>query len=703
MQCYTELTPPTAVTHVESLALIGPKCHNLVVAKYSQLQIFELKAVTTKGSSNADQPSKRALKGIADTSFPSDDITVRRLEHTSKLNHIAEYMLHGTITSLKRIKLIDTTSGGDALLISTKDAKASLVEWDPESFALRTISVHFYEGDELRRSPWCPDLSHCQSYLTVDPSSRCAALKFGERSLAIIPFRQPGDDIGESEYDSDAIEDDKTKSKEGLGLNGHDEVTQSPYGSSFVLPLTALDPKIMHLVDISFLYEFREPTFGIISSSIAPSASLLRDRKDPLTYAVFTLDLDQRASTTLLSISGLPYDIFRIISLPAPVGGSLLLGFNEIIHVDQAGKTIGVAVNEFAPLCSNFPLNDRCELNLKLEGCVVEQLETGNGDLLLVISTGQLFVISFQLDGRTVSAFNIHKVAEDCGGMVFSGSASCATSLGRGKVFIGSEFSDSILIGFTQRSAQINRKRSRADMLRELGDISADEDDFEDFDDDIYSTDQLTNGVSRQASTEPQLPSSYYFRVHDTLENLAPLQNIAIIAPSATGTDENNDQSHEDAKGLHLIGSCGKSTACRLLGVNQSFNPTFVYQFSVAGAQAIWSVYAKKPIPNDVPNMEPSDNSEAATAANLNYDQLLFVSRTSEASHEESIVYDVLPDNIKEKLDTEFESEAGATIDVGTLNGDTRIVQILKSEIRSYDLGKSFNRYFYQPLSSVIT
>ena len=694
MQCYTELTPPTAVTHVESLALLGTNCNNLVVAKYSQLQIFELKATVTAVSSNADKLSNNALRGEADTSFLGDDTTVQRTEYTSKLSHIAEYTLHGTITSLKKIKLVDTKSGGDALLVSTKDAKASLVEWDPETSTLRTISVHYYEGDEVHRSPWSPNLSHCQSYLTVDPSSRCAALKFGQRNLAIIPFRQPGDDIGVGEYDSDASEDVKSKPQKDLKLSGHTEVAQSPYNSSFVLPLTALDPNITYLVDISFLYEYREPTFGIVSSSIAPSAPLMRDRKDTVTYAVFTLDLDQRASTTLLSISGLPYDIFRIVSLPSPVGGSLLIGFNEIIHVDQAGKTIGVAVNEFAPQCSDFAMTDRCELSLKLEGCIVEQLGTNNGDVLLITSIGQLLIIDFKLDGRTVSAFSIHKVTVDRGGMVFPAAASCATILGRGKLFVGSEHSDSALIGFTQRSTQISRKRSRADVLMELGDISADEEDFEDLEDDIYSANQLTNGIGGQASIESQSPSTYHFRIHDILENLAPLQNVTTTMRHIIGANDIHNQLEDEVNEFKLIGSCGKKNACSLLNINQSFKPNFIHHFSLAGAQAVWSVHAKKPMPKDIPKAEPGKDAEAAVAADLDYDQLLFVARISKSGHEESAVYDILPDDIKERHGTEFESEAGATVDIGTLNKGTRIVQILKNEIRSYDLGKFFLLHF---------
>ena len=156
------------------------------------------------------------------------------------------------------------------------------------------------------------------------------------------------------------------KETKGGQINGTDvlESHKTPYLASFILPLTNLDPTLTHPVHLAFLHEYREPTFGIVAASKAVAPSLLAQRKDALTYSVFTLDLEQKASTTLLSVSGLPYDISRVVPLPYPIGGALLVGSNELIHVDQAGKTNGVAVNEFAKACTSFPLSDQSDLAL---------------------------------------------------------------------------------------------------------------------------------------------------------------------------------------------------------------------------------------------------------------------------------------------------------------------------------------------------
>src|SRR5690348_10133223 len=47
MQCYTELTPATAVTHSTTLQFVPGQGTNLVLAKSSLLQIFRTKQVAT--------------------------------------------------------------------------------------------------------------------------------------------------------------------------------------------------------------------------------------------------------------------------------------------------------------------------------------------------------------------------------------------------------------------------------------------------------------------------------------------------------------------------------------------------------------------------------------------------------------------------------------------------------------------------------
>ncbi|KAF2085680.1 hypothetical protein K490DRAFT_46246 [Saccharata proteae CBS 121410] len=673
MQVYTELTPPTAVTNAVNLSFLGPKANNLVVAKASLLQVFEFRSIVTEAN--------QAAKDVApSTSAPADapepiDPYAQRTENTTKFVLVAEYSLSGTVLSLARIKALDTKSGGDALLIAFRDAKLSLVEWDPAVHSLSTISIHYYEGEELQGSPWDADLDQHHNFLVADPSSRCAALKFGARRLAILPFRQLGDDLVEDDYDADF--DGPREAKDKV-TNGEEAVNKTPYTSSFALSLPQLDPSLTHPVHLDFLHEYREPTFGIISAPRATAASLLYERKDPLTFTVFTLDLEEKASTALLSVNGLPYDVYKVLPLAQPVGGALLLGGNELIHVDQAGKTSAVAVNEFAKQCSSFPMSDQSSLAMRLEDCVIEQLSSENGDMLIILRDGTLAILSFKLDGRNVAGLSVHRVPEDRGGSVVKTAATCTSAIGRGRIFVGSEDSDSAILGWTRKTAQLARKRSHAEMLADDAELSFDDEDLED-DDDLYATGATSSKATSGA--ESNAPGNYIFRIHDTLPSLAPTTDVTLGSHSALAQGHATSELSQDE--LDLVLSCGRGKAGSLAVVKREINPRVLRKADFSNARAVWSVHAKKPVPKGLLPVG-NDGPEARLAADADHDQLVIVSRTGSAG-EESAVYEITERGFEETTMGDFEREDAATIDVGTIAGGTRIVQILKGEIRSYD------------------
>ena len=706
MQCFTELTPPTAVTHSLCFPFISSSSNNLIVARTSLLQIFTLKTISVEVDTSADDPTsgrdnlrlndRRMLdsEGL-EQSFLAADVTLQRAEraHNTKLLLIAEYALPGTVTSLARIKTLHSRSEAEALLVATKDAKVSLVEWDPERHAISTISIHFYEREDLQGSPWAPDLGQCVSYLTVDPSSRCAALKFGARNLAILPFHQPGDDLVMGDYDPDLDGDPPSATLSSSKPTGTEaQSSQTPYASSFVLPLSALDSNLIHPIHLAFLHEYREPTFGILSSPLATSCSLLHERRDLLSYTVFTLDLEQRASTTILSVTDLPYDLHRVIPLPTPVGGALLVGANELIHVDQAGKTNGVAVNMFAKEGTSFGMADQSDLKLRLEGCVMEQLGVENGELLMVTTSGELVVVSFRLDGRSVSGLTVRRVSKENGGLCVQAAASCSASLGRGRIFVGSEDADSVVLGWSRKSKQQTKQRGATGPSNEEVEDEAffDADDADDYDDDLYSGDQ-TNGRQPAASLSSNSKlGDYSFRIHDSLFNLGPMTDVSFGRPILPASDKDNSKDVDS--NLELVTSTGRSRAGGLTVLNRAINPHIIGRFDFPEATGLWSLRAKRPVSKTIVSQTTAkSNADLDSGYGLEeFDSFLIVSSLNSQGSDESAVYAVSPTGFEEMKDTEFDPNAGETVDAGALGDGNRVVQVLKGEIRSYDGGKSF-------------
>ena len=667
MQCYTELTAPTAVTHSLSLPFLSPSANNLVVAKTNLLQIFSFKSViTTTGRLYSSATNDADLKN------PPSSVTRPDRQHTTKLVLVAQYELSGSITSLARVRILQSKSGGEALLVALRDAKLSLVEWDPERCSISTISIHYYEREDILSSPWEPDISECVNYLSVDPSSRCAVLKFGSRHLAILPFHQNeddlvDDDLGIDDYDPD-IDGERPDRKQSLSKISAEHVVKekTPYAASFVLSLLALDPNLSHPLHLTFLYEYREPTFGVLYSQVASSLALLPERRDNVSYAVYTLDLEQRASTTLLSLTGLPYDLSTVIPLSRSIGGAILVGGNEIIHVDQSGKTTGVAVNEFAKQCSSFALTDQSSLNMRLEHCLVKQLGSDSTDLLVILNNGELAILSFKIDGRSVSSISIRRVADEHGGnLVFAG-ATCVSMVGRGRIFMGSEDCDSLVIGWSRGYDRPKRQKSRnnTDIDRNEEEVISDEEDIEDDEDDLYAETKLEDKTHTNSTLSDANENEYNFRKHDHLSNLGPMTGVAL---RNLPQDTSNSKAMKPI--IEILSSNGLGEGGGLTLLQENIRPNKIEQYNLADAHGIWSVRTR--------------SADANVFVQEDYDKYIIAS-----SEEKSTVYTIKADSLNELKDTEFEADAGATIDVGVIGGGTKTVQVLRSELRIYDGGK---------------
>ncbi|KAK5663548.1 hypothetical protein OQA88_3979 [Cercophora sp. LCS_1] len=694
MQCYTELTPPTAVTHSLTLQFVPSQGTNLVVAKTSLLQIFRTKIVSveletpdsaigrTRTSTRHDNRPANDDYGL-EASLAGDGLAARTdRANTARLVLVAEFSLPGTITGLARIKAPRKSSGSDALLVAFRDARLSLVEWDAEQHTLSTVSIHYYEQDELQGSPWAAPLSHHVNFLAADPSSRCAALRFGPRNLAILPFKQPDEDIDMGDWDAELDGPRPSKDLSSAVINGTSNIEETPYSPSFVLRLSNLDPTLLHPVHLAFLHEYREPTFGILSSTKAASNSL--GRKDHFSYMVFTLDLQQKASTTILSVGGLPQDLFRVVPLPAPVGGALLVGVNELIHIDQSGKPNGVAVNPLAKQSTSFGLVDQSHLNIRLEGCMIEAITAESGELIVILDDGRVALVTFRVDGRTVSGLEVKLLPPDAGGFSLPCRVTSLTRIGRSVMFAGCEEGDSLLFGWVRGQGQTARRKSRAQDL-DL-DLDLDEEDIDDVDDvdddDLYGEESVT----KQQTALPTVAKNgeLSFRFHDRLFSLAPIQSMTYGQPSWLSNSEDERNSAGTYNDLQLVSAVGRGKSSSLAVMNLAIQPKVIGRFDFPEARGFWTVFAKKPVSKslqgDKGNAIRSDYDTSGQ-----HDKFMIVAKVDLDGYGTSDVYALTSAGFESLAGTEFEPAAGLTVEAGTMGKDNRIIQVLKSEVRCYD------------------
>lgn len=700
MQCYSELTPPTAVTHSLVLPFTSAQSSNLVVARASLLQIFTTTTVSAEVD-NAQNSSKLESskatdhydsrihddEGLESSFLGADSMLVRsdRSQYT-KLVLVAEYPLAGTITGLARVRVQASRSGGEALLLAFRDAKLSTVEWDPHKHSIYTTTVHYYEQDELQKAPWAAPLSAYVNFLAADPGSRCAALKFGARSLAILQFSHADEDVEMGDWDEDLDGPRPAKELSTTIVNGTSSSEETPYSSSFVLRLSNLDPSLIHPVHLAFLHEYREPTFGILSSTMAPSAAL--GRKDHLSYMVFTLDLKQKASTTILSVNGLPHDLFRVMALPAPVGGALLVGTNELIHIDQSGKSHGVAVNPFARQATSFGLVDQSELQMRLEGCEIEVLSEETGELFIALNDGRVALVTFRIDGRTVAGLDIKLVSQESGSFALATRTSTLTKLGKNTMFVGSEESDSLVIGWTRKQAQSFKKKGRVhdDALG----IDLDEEDLDEMDDDdLYGDGSALAQPTPEVSTNGNRKSGdLQFRTHDRLVNIAPIRDLT-LGPGAHAAEGSPETSIKAVSSdLSLVCATGRGNGGALSIINRAIQPKVIGQFDFPEARGLWTIAAQKPVPKALQGDKGAASMGADFDTSTWFDMFMIVSKIDLDGYETSDVYALTGAGFEKLTGTEFDPAAGFTIEAGTMGKHKKIIQVLKAEVRCYDGGQ---------------
>jgi cleavage and polyadenylation specificity factor subunit 1 len=734
-EIYTELTPPTAVTHSLTLPFTSLAASNLLVAKTNILQVFTTVTVQTSLStptpSDPDAAIGRRLSGDEEQGAFAGELTLQRstVEDVCKLRLVAEFTISGEITGMVRVAAPQSTAreyrvgggggggaGGDMVLVAFRDAKMSLLSWDGERQGLRTVSLHFYEREEF----WSPVVSGgLPALLVADPGMRAVVLKFAGDMLAVLPVRQEGEEGEEGEegmLDGDvemvgkgdgrgggkgAEEDDwdpnamegVVEEKKKVVVNGEEKKRRStegkadlPFLPSFVVSASQLDDAISHVLSLTFLHEYREPTLGILYSPKWTWTGWLEERKDTVCYIVITLDLEQKASTPIISVQSLPYDLFKVVPLSPPIGGSLLLGANEIIHIDQAGKTTGVAVNSYTKKATNFGgLADQSDLCLALEGSMVVELEGEGGDLLLLTRDGIAAIVGFRMDGRNVSGVSITTIAKHPGPLV-GGLTTTAVSLGERRLFIGCDEGDARLLKWKRKG----EKKQATEGPLEDQDVDDIYNMLDDVDDDLYGGDGTppdVNGARRDsvfADSDTKVgdhrtKGEYMFQTHDRIVNLGPFRSVAMGRPAypADAVEKQRGVVPE----LEIIATSGPTNTPEDAGlalIRRSIAPTIVGRFNFEACKALWTVRAKSMKPSET--AQATGKEEQSRNVDNEYDRYFFVSKDGESS-----VFRV-GDAFEEVRDTDFDAD-GATLDVGVLGEGARIVQVVAEQVRVYDCG----------------
>ncbi|KAG0002046.1 Cleavage and polyadenylation specificity factor subunit 1 [Entomortierella chlamydospora] len=606
MSMYTlakELFPPTGIERVVRCNFVRPDILNVIVSKSTVLEIY-----------NFTEPAQA--------------------DQLPRLELVASYRLNGIITS---IGVIRTSSSGqhglDSILVSFKDAKMSLLEWSFSNHCIVTVSIHYYERDDYKQE--FLNNSH-PTEIRVDPSRRCAVLAFYGDRLAVLPFRQ----------DEAAMADEEDISKKW------------PYLPSYVMTLSDIDIRIKNVIDMVFLYDFFEPTLAILFSPQQTWTGRLAVRKDTCSLVVVSLDITHKLYPIIYSIDNLPYDCTKVIAVPKPIGGLLVVSANALIHLDQGSTGLGVAVNGYGPMITDYPLQAQHHFDMALEGS--NHVFLAPDQILFTLRNGDMYVVELQQEGRSLSGFKIEKAGT-------SMQTSCKCSLGPGYYFVGSRYSDSMLIKYSTKD-QVKKKKKRASIPIPSMDL---EDEL--YGQDVEAMEQQTDKSKDEIESAMEAgESKWQFEICDTLTNTGPILDIDIGQRASNESHSGFPPQHE------LVAATGSGQNGALVVFQRNIRPDVIRSTeALAGSNALWTVYCRKEIIFEgVSQFESRQSATTGDGTDDSYDKLLIVSRETS-----TLVLATSGDDLRQLPNSQFYSE-GPTVAIGTLFEETRIVQVFAGGIR---------------------
>ena len=493
-----------------------------------------------------------------------------------KLELMSQHGLFGVVESLAVLRGRAGRSGRDALLLTFRDAKLSVLQWDPATFDLAPSSLHYFEGDESlkggRQAFARPPL------VVADPMGRCAAVVMLRHQLAVLPATESESAaLGVLGDDPFAPGANFGGSGGGGGSSGYSVTATSTaaVGNAYVDNLSKMN--IREIRDAVFLHGSAEPALLILHENDPSWAGNLRSKKDTCALSVLSLNLSAKRHPRIWGVQNVPSDAYKVIACPS--GGALVLCTACILYYAQ-GQQTGVVLHSSA-LASKQPLppieldqskpgesaakyakEHATELNPLAASSVLSFCDTSTAGwnlecdaahaawlsrstALLGLKSGQLLLIEVARQGGGAVKLHVAKAGA-------APRASAMSGLSHSLLFIGSIAGDSLLVGFTLSgdvpNAQTNQQseqfgNGRDPKRRRLESADADHAEGQPEDDAMIDDEELqlygdiddpTPGGSHSGSGH-RLRCS--LRVVDSLVGIGPMRSMASSISGASGNE----------------------------------------------------------------------------------------------------------------------------------------------------------------------
>lgn len=550
MEAYTEFVDPTSCALSVPCQFTSSTARNLVVSKGTVLQLFDITEIAP------DTEEEYGTNVAGDDEFLGEGVSYH--DKSYKLVLVGEYHLQGRITDITTFRS-NESHDVDYLIVCTESVRVSIVKWDASSHTLRTNSLHYYEPS--LQAVLVTNLENALKIHRTDPNGWCTSF-FIEGLFAFLPFFR--DDLQDAELD-------KPKKKRKRKRDEPEPVANATkyFEPSFILPAIKLKDDLKNILDYQYLHAYRNPTIAVLYGPETLSwAGYLPRAKDNLKVSVLSLDLNNHKASSIMELANLPYDLDSIYPLPSPINGFLLLGANEIIHVNSLGSIKGVYVNNFYPETSDLKLKDMSHLDLTLEHSRVSFV--GDGQVLLITESGQFGVLGFDEAGGISNLSRLTMIdSKRYTGVSVNNVLSITNIEDRNSAFLACQGSDSILLHW---------KYTPDEKVKEVVETKGDDED----DSWLYEPDANSQATSHRPLT------GCTFTVLDSLVNVGPTSDFTIgritTAPKVFGLPNPN----YNEKAIVCTSGLEKDSALSI--INPTIKPEIKSTLKFSSASKVWTM-----------------------------------------------------------------------------------------------------------------
>ncbi|KAF7341963.1 Protein CFT1 [Mycena venus] len=505
-----KLTPSTLLVPPSGIVSSTRTLCNLVVARSNLLRIFEVCEEPAPYAPQSEESrdgrvrkGTEAVEGEVEMDAAGDgfinvakSVGLKNAAYpptVTRIYFVREHSLHGIVTGVEGIQVMASIEDKlDRLLVSFKDAKIALMEWSDTVHDLVTVSIHTYE-----RAPQLisMDSSSFQAVLRVDPTSRCAA-------LFLFPKTQSPSCLFIKPRPTSTL---WSRNRRSRG-NFHNTLASTwtnirhrdvPYSPSFILDLPgSVEENMRNVIDFVFLPGFNNPTMAVLFQTQQTWTGRLKEYKDTVKLATFTLDVVGQHYPIISSVSGLPHDSVSLLPCSASLGGVVVLTSNSIIYIDRSSRRIALPLNGWSTRITEISMpplapEDQSR-NIALEGS--RAVFADEKTIFVILKDGTVHPVEIVSDGKVVSKLVMGPP------LAQTTIPEVARKLDHELIFVGSSVGPSVLFKAARVEEEIEPDQD-ADM-HAVAQVDEPMDMYDD-DEDIYgpskTPDPATNGLKKIA------------------------------------------------------------------------------------------------------------------------------------------------------------------------------------------------------------